>query len=449
MFTEASHIRDELGLEGLEALQQPQWPDPVHLELMRNELGSREALVGPEGPKQLLAGLGEVSAGQALMLQAGSCAELLSDTPESTRNLLTIILAMNIVLAQAAEVPVVKTARLAGQFNKPRSSETEEQDGLILPSYRGDGVNGFDFTPEARHPDPERLLRVYDHSRATRELLLALASSDFADLQHVHEWNQRFVISSSQRERFHGVTEEIRKSINFMRALKVDVTRLGALHQAEVFTSHEALVFDYELPLTRVNDEGKLYDSSADMLWIGERTRQLNGAHIAFVAGIQNPVAIKLGPTTTVDEVIAICERLNPDRVPGRLTLISRMGAGKVETALPPLVRAVQENEHPVVWICDPMHGNTITTESGQKTRKLSDITDELHSYFAIHRQAGTWPGGVHLEITGEHVTECLGGSGQNSVSDLTPNYTTTCDPRLNAEQSLELAFLIGEELTQ
>ena len=355
---------------------------------------------------------------------------------------------MAVVLTYATGVPVVKVGRIAGQFAKPRSAEVEEVDGVALESFRGHMVNDEAFDPEARRPDPWRLVGAYQQSAATLNLLRAFTKGGFADLSRVHAWNQEFVSSSAQGQRYTKVADEIERAMAFMRACGIDLEREHPLHEVDFYTSHEALVLNYEEALTRRDSlTGDWYDCSAHLVWVGERTREPDGAHVEFASGIANPVACKLGPTATPAEAVALAERLDPDRVAGRLTLISRLGAGRVEDVLGPIVEAVVAEGHEVVWTCDPMHGNTITLDTGRKTRRFDDILNEIRGFFSVHRSLGTWPGGVHVELTGGEVTECLGGAEAIGEGDLDANYTSICDPRLNARQSLDLAFEVSELL--
>ncbi len=440
-----------LSLEGLHAAQQPQW-EVEHLDIVISILEQKDPLTSPKETDRLTAQLGEVAAGRAFLLQEGPCAESFADTPKLAQDLFgNVILPGTIVLAHGAGLPIIKVARAAGQFGKPRSSDTEERDGQILTSYRGDIVNDPDFTESARRPNPERLLQAYTHSLATLRAIGKLAKEGFADLEQIHNWNVNFSGTGSDREKFKVVSNNISHSLQFMRACGIDTSAIPSLHEAETFVSHEALILPYEIALTRANNRGKLYDTSAHMLWVGERTRGIDDAHVEFVSAIENPVAVKLGPKTTPDEVLRLCEKINPNRIPGRLTLISRMGVDLIDSKLPSLLHIVRENNLPVVWSCDPMHGNTITTKRGQKTRRFTDIRGEVELFFEVCNEEATWPGGVHLEVTSEDVTECLGGSEPTTVrtSDLDSNYKTKCDPRLNSSQSLELAFLISEQLVK
>jgi 3-deoxy-7-phosphoheptulonate synthase len=343
---------------------------------------------------------------------------------------------------------VVKIGRIAGQFAKPRSSDTETIDGVELPSFRGHIVNDVGFTAEERTADPERLLTAYNRAAATLNLLRAFTKGGFADLSRVHQWNREFVAASPAGQRYAAIAEEIERAVQFMSACGINSETLTDLRQVDFYTSHEALLLDYEEALTRRDSlTGDWVDCSAHMLWIGERTRQLDGAHVEFLRGVANPLGCKIGPTATAEDIIALCEALNPERIPGRLTLVTRMGATKIVDGLPPLLTAVKESGHPVVWACDPMHGNTFTADDGRKTRHFEDVLAEVSGFFAAHRFAGTHPGGVHLELTGDDVTECLGGGAEVVTADLANRYETMCDPRLNGSQSVDLAFRVAELL--
>ena len=431
------------------AAQQPDWPDADALKKAEARLSALPPLVFAGEARHLTGDLAEVANGQAFLLQAGDCAESFVDfSADSIRDKLKIILQMAVALTYAAGVPVVKVGRIAGQFAKPRSADTETVDDVALASFRGHMVNDDAFDAEARRPDPERLISAYQQSASTLNLLRAFTKGGFADLSQVHLWNQQFVASSTEGQRYERIASEIDRALRFMTACGIDLGAEEGLHQVDFFTSHEALILPYEECLTRVDSlTGDPYDCSAHMVWIGDRTRQLDGAHVEFFRGICNPVGCKIGPTCTPEDLTALCERLNPDRLPGRLTLIIRLGADKVEDLLPPLVRAVEAEGHPVVWACDPMHGNTFTSAGGHKTRRFDDILAELRSFFAVHRDEGTWPGGLHIELTGDDVTECLGGAEEILEGDLGARYTTTCDPRLNGRQSLDLAFQVAEFL--
>jgi 3-deoxy-7-phosphoheptulonate synthase len=432
-----------------EALQQPEWPDAGRAEGARAHLRSMPPLVFAGEARALRDSLAQVAAGRAFLLQAGDCAESFHDTSAVTiREKLRILLQMSVVLTYAAALPVVKVGRIAGQFAKPRSAATERVGDVDLTSFFGHLVNDDAPTSEARVPDPQRMVRAYDQSARTLNLLRAFAKGGFADITRVHEWNQEFVRSSGEGRRYEQVANEIERALRFMTACGIDLAREAQLHQVDVWTSHEGLVLDYEEGLTRRDSlTGDWYDCSAHMLWVGERTRQPDGGHVRFFAGVHNPVGVKLGPTATPQEVVELCRVLDPLRTPGRLTLIARMGAKHVREALPPLLRAVREAGHPVVWSCDPMHANGIRTASGLKTRRFDVIMDELEGFVTTCRAEDTWPGGVHLEFTGEDVTECLGGAEAVREDQLETRYMTLCDPRLNARQSLDLAFHLAELL--
>ncbi|MBI2708656.1 MAG: 3-deoxy-7-phosphoheptulonate synthase class II [Actinobacteria bacterium] len=429
--------------------QQPEWPDEGAVERVLKEISGLPPLVFPPEIRDLTSALGLVAQRRAVLLQAGDCAEsFASHGADSVRERLRVILQMAVVLTYSSGLPAVKIGRIAGQFAKPRSSPTEVVDGRELPSFRGDLVNGVEATPEARLADPDRLLRAYHQSASTLNLLRALTGGGFADLAGVHSWNQDFVRSSPQGARYERLAEEIDRALRFMKACGVDTRSQRVLHETDFWVSHEALVLGYEQALTRVDSlTGDWYDTSAHMVWIGERTRDLGGAHVEFAAGICNPIGCKLGPSATVEEVVALCDRLDPERKPGRLTLIARMGADQVTRALPPLLRAVRDEGHPVVWACDPMHGNTFTSTTGRKTRRFDDILREIAGFFEAHDASGTWAGGVHVELTSDDVTECLGGGHEILEAALDDRYETMCDPRLNGRQSLDLAFSVAELL--
>ncbi len=431
------------------AAQQPEWPDEEALKQAESRLATLPPLVVAGEARQLTATLAEVARGQAFLLQAGDCAESFAQfAADDIRDKLKVVLQMAVALTYAAGVPVVKVGRIAGQFAKPRSSPTERVGDVELDSFRGHMVNDEAFDPEARRPDPGRLLTAYHQSAATLNLLRAFTKGGFADLSHVHQWNQQFVASSAEGRRYDRIASEIDRALRFMTACGIDLSAENGLHQVDFWTSHEALILNYEEALTRQDSlTGDWVDCSAHLLWVGERTRQIDGAHLEFLSGVINPVGAKIGPTATPDEVVALCDRLDPGRAPGRLTLITRFGAPRVEALLPPLLDAVRASGHPVVWACDPMHGNTFTSDGGRKTRRFDDIMAELRGFFAVHRAAGTWPGGVHVELTGDDVTECLGGAEVIAEGDLDQRYTTACDPRLNARQSLDLAFRVAELL--
>lgn len=430
----------------LPAKQQPTWDEhPDYLDVV-HELGRREPLVEPTAIDALTTQLARVSRGEAFLLQGGPCAESFSDTPEDIKNLLKTFFAMSLVIMYGAGVNVVKVARVGGQFGKPRSSDTEVIEGTTLPSFRGEIVNGAEATEKARQHDPNRILLAYDHSLRTIHDIERLSKGGFASIEQMHAWGVAFAEQSQQRERYTAITDGIDQAIKFMKASGATSEHLRSLHEADVFTSHEALVRDYEDSLTRLHD-GRLYDTSAHMLWIGERTRGLDDYHVRKLASVANPVGSKLGPTVTPQEVLDLCSVLNPDNIPGKLTLITRLGKDAVREVLPPILRAVSKRGLNVVWSSDPMHGNTSTHTDGRKTRHFEHVAGEIEETFAVHGEEGTNFGGVHLEMTGDNVTECMGGSGRNEVTSLDEQYTTACDPRLNADQSLEVAFRVSELL--
>jgi 3-deoxy-7-phosphoheptulonate synthase len=428
-------------------MQQPDWPDTAALDAALKHIASYPPLVFAGEARSLQTSLGKVAAGNAFLLQAGDCAESFEEfSANNIREKLRVILQMAVVLTYSMGVPVVKVGRMAGQFAKPRSSATEIIGDLELPSFRGHIVNDQLATSAARVPNPERLVQAYHQSASTLNLLRAFTKGGFADLNRVNTWTQEFVASSPEGQRYVELSNEIERALRFMRACGVDTENYSALHEVDVYTSHEALILGYEEALTRQDSlTGQWYDCSAHMLWIGERTRQLDGAHIEFLRGVGNPIGCKIGPATTPEFVLELCEVLNPAAIPGRLTLISRMGADKVEDALRPLLRAVKDAGHPVVWACDPMHGNTTTAPNGRKTRHFEDIVNEIAGFVRAHNAEGTWPGGIHVELTGDDVTECTGGADDLTNDDLDDRYQTICDPRLNGRQGLDLAFRVAE----
>jgi 3-deoxy-7-phosphoheptulonate synthase len=433
-----------------EVLQQPDWPDTADLDRVLKILGGFPPLVFAGEARSLTAKLAQVAGGEAFLLQAGDCAESFDAlSADSIRDKLKVILQMAVVLTYSSGVPIVKVGRIAGQFAKPRSSPTEIVHDEALPSFRGHMVNDIGFSASARVADANRLLTAYHASAATLNLLRSFTKGGFADLARVHSWNQEFVAASPAGRRYEELASGISAALRFMAACGIGTGGDVHMNTVDFFTSHEALILPYEEALTRVDSlTGEPYDCSAHMLWIGERTRHLDGAHVEFLRGVKNPLGCKVGPTAGADDVLALCEILNPDRIPGRLTLISRMGAKQIGDAFPPLVRAVRDAGHPVVWACDPMHGNTFSSPAtGHKTRHFEDICAEIDGFFAIHRAEGTWPGGIHVELTGDDVTECLGGSEALGHDDLPMRYETMCDPRLNARQSLDLAFRVAEKL--
>jgi 3-deoxy-7-phosphoheptulonate synthase len=431
------------------AAQQPAWPDARALDTALGELSTVPPLVFAGEARNLTDSLAAVCERRGFVLQAGDCAESFDAfSANAIRDKLKVILQMAVVLTYGSGVPTVKIGRIAGQFAKPRSSDTEVRDGVELPSFRGDMVNDFEFSEDARTPDPRRLVRAYHQSASTLNLLRAFAKGGFADLSAVHAWNLEYLAESPEGRRYDALAGEIDRALRFMAACGIDLDGELQLHQVDFYTSHEALILGYEESLTRVDSlTGDWYDCSAHLVWAGERTRQVDGAHIEFLSGIQNPVGVKLGPDVAPDEVVALCNRLDPKRRPGRLCLVSRMGADRVEQSLAPLVRAVKLANHPVVWICDPMHANTFQHASGYKTRDFADVMREIHGYFRVCDDNDVWPGGVHVELTGENVTECLGGSHEILPDHLEQRYETECDPRLNARQSLDLAFQVAELL--
>ncbi|HEY0453893.1 class II 3-deoxy-7-phosphoheptulonate synthase [Actinophytocola sp.] len=428
------------------AAQQPEWPNPEQVRQVRTLLESVPPITVPSEVDRLRTKLAEVARGEAFLLQGGDCAETFVDNTEPhIRGNIRTLLQMAVVLTYGASMPVVKVGRIAGQYAKPRSNGT---DALGLPVYRGDIVNSLVPTPEARVPDPGRMIRAYANAGAAMNLLRALTAAGEADLTKVHEWNKDFVSNSAAGERYEAIATEIDRGLRFMAACGVEDS---SLHTTEIFASHEALLLDYERAMLRLDhasdDQAKLYDLSSHFLWIGERTRQLDGAHIALAELLANPVGVKIGPGTTPEMAVEYVERLDPRNVPGRLTLISRMGNGKVREVLPPIIEKVTASGHQVIWQCDPMHGNTHESSTGYKTRHFDRIVDEVQGFFEVHRHLGTHPGGIHVELTGEDVTECLGGAQEISDDDLHGRYETACDPRLNTQQSLELAFLVAEML--
>jgi 3-deoxy-7-phosphoheptulonate synthase len=427
----------------LPAAQQPDWPNAAHVRAVTRELAERPPLVFTGECDQLKDRLAAVAAGEAFVLQGGDCAETFSgSTVDAVREKLETLLQMALVLTYAARVPVVKIGRMAGQFAKPRSRPTESRDGVELPAYRGDAVNGFEFTPEARRPDAARLLQAYNSAAVTLNLCRAFAHGGYADLHQAHAWNQDFVAQSPAGQRYEQIAGEIDRALAFMKACGADSEEL---HGVEFYSSHEALLLEYERALTRIDVRtGLPYDLSAHLVWIGERTRDLGGAHVEFCRRIRNPIGVKLGPTASPDDAVALVERLNPGREAGRLTFITRLGAGKVREVLPPLVERITEHGAPVVWVCDPMHGNTFEAPSGYKTRRLDHVLDEVAGFFEVHRALGTHPGGIHVEFTGDDVTECIGGGYEIIEDDLHDRYETACDPRLNRRQALDLAFMVA-----
>ncbi len=434
--------------KSFKASQQPIWPDNDSFQRVLEELSSLPPLVFAGEARNLTEQLAAVSRREAFLLQAGDCAESFDTSADSIRDRLRVILQMAVILTYYTGVPVVKVGRIAGQFAKPRSSDTETVDGLELPSFRGHMVNDINFNEDSRAANPKRLLTAYNRAAATLNLLRAFTKGGFAALSRVHQWNREFVAASPAGQRYEALADEIDRAVSFMQACGMDGDKLSELSEVDFHTSHEALILGYEEALTRQDSlTGEWYDCSAHMLWIGERTRDLDGAHIEFLRGVNNPIGCKLGPDANPKDVITLCETLNPEKLPGRLTLISRMGAEIVSEKLPSILEAVKKAGHPVVWVCDPMHGNTFSTENGHKTRHFDDVLKEITGFFDAHEKVGTYPGGVHLELTGDDVTECLGGGAQLDAEDLSKRYETMCDPRLNGSQSIDIAFRIAELL--
>lgn len=425
--------------------QQPQWPDAERVAEVSTQLAALPPLVFAGEVDNLRARLARAASGNAFLLQGGDCAETFAGaTADQIRNRIKTVLQMAVVLTYGASMPVVKMGRMAGQFAKPRSSDTETRGEVTLPAYRGDIVNGYDFTENSRQADPGRLLQGYHMAASTLNLIRAFTQGGFADLREVHSWNKGFA-QNPANQRYERMAAEIDRAIKFMEAAGADFEELK---RVEFFTGHEGLLMDYESPMTRIDSRtGTPYNTSAHFLWVGERTRELDGAHVDYFSRIRNPIGVKLGPTTTPETALALIDKLDPNREPGRLTFITRMGAGKIRDALPPLLEAVKGSGATPLWVTDPMHGNGITTPSGYKTRRFDDVVDEVRGFFEAHRAVGTFPGGIHVELTGDDVTECLGGSEQIDEAGLATRYESLCDPRLNHMQSLELAFLVAEEL--
>ncbi len=437
-----AHLRTDLA-----AAQQPIWPDPAALDRATETLASYPPLVFAGECDQLRERMAAAARGEAFVLQGGDCAETFAAaTADNIRDRVKTILQMAAVLTYGAGMPVVKIGRMAGQYAKPRSSNTENREGVELPAYRGDMVNDFDFAEDSRVPDPDRMVRAYHASSATLNLVRAFTRGGFADLRHVHDWNRGFVANAAN-SRYEGMARDIDKAMKFMAACGVD---FEALRGTEFWAAHEALLLDYERPLTRVDSRtGQLYDTSGHFLWIGERTRQLDGAHLDFVSKIRNPIGMKVSDKIELDDLRRAIDLLDPEREPGRLTFITRMGAGTIRDALPAIIEATQESGSLITWVCDPMHGNTFSSASGFKTRNFDDVVDEVQGFFEVHRELGTVPGGLHVELTGNDVTECIGGSEKILDADLNKRYESVYDPRLNHQQSLELSFLVAEMLGQ
>jgi 3-deoxy-7-phosphoheptulonate synthase len=439
-------MRDALTWPDLPAAQQPPWADADELRAALDELSALPPLVFAGECDVLGTRLAEAAHGRAFVLMGGDCAETFAgNNADSIRARLKTVLQMSVVLTYAASLPVIKVGRMAGQYFKPRSQLTEVRGGVELPSYFGDAVNGLPFDAASRRPDPQRLVRAYNASSAALNLVRAFTQGGYADLRQVHAWNQDFVRDSVAGQRYEAMAGELDRALAFMQAIGAEPEEL---QRVEFYAAHEALSIDYERALTRIDSRtGLPYDVSGHFLWIGERTRQLDGAHVHFAATIRNPIGVKVGPTASPDDVVQMCEVLNPDRVPGRLTLITRMGAGKVRDVLPSVVQKVDASGVPVVWVCDPMHGNTREAATGHKTRLFDDVVNEVEGFFEVHRNLGTIPGGLHIELTGDDVTECVGGTGGVLEGNLGDRYETACDPRLNREQSLELSFLVADML--
>ncbi|MDR2930385.1 MAG: 3-deoxy-7-phosphoheptulonate synthase class II [Propionibacteriaceae bacterium] len=443
-------MSDVPSLEALHALNPPQQPTYAQVELLEATLAQLRSL-----PPLVFAGecdnlrlkLAQAAAGEAFILQGGDCAETFAAvTASSIRGRLRVLLSMAVVLTYAAEVPVVKIGRMAGQFAKPRSALTETRGDVTLPAYRGDAVNGYEFTSQSRTADPRRLLQVYNASAATLNLVRAFTKGGFADLRSMHSWNADFVRTAHVSTRYEQLTAEIDRALAFMIACGVDD---ASFRTVDFYASHEALLIDYEHAMTRIDSRtARPYNVGGHLLWIGDRTRQLDGAHVELLRRLRNPVGIKVGPSADPAEVVRLADRIDPDHEPGRLTIISRMGCGKVRQALPPIIQQMQATGRKVCWVCDPMHGNTFSSANGYKTRSFADVTAEVDGFFDVHAELGTWPGGIHVELTGDDVTECVGGVAELREEDLAYRYETVCDPRLNRTQSLELAFMVADRLS-
>ena len=439
-------VPDLATLHALGPAQQPNYPDRGAVDAAVARLRTVPPLVFAGECDELKEKIAAVARREAFLLQGGDCAETFAGvTADNVRNKLRVLLQMAVVLTYAASVPVVKVGRIAGQYAKPRSSDLETRDGVTLPAYRGDAINGAEFTAEERVPNPHRLVDVYNNSAATLNLVRAFTTGGYADLRQVHTWNTDFVRESGVGQRYEMVAAEIDRALTFMQAIGADPDEF---HRVDFHSSHEALVLEYEHAMTRIDSRTATpYDVSAHFLWIGERTRQLDGAHVELLSHIRNPIGVKLGPTTTPDDALTLAARLNPENEPGRLTFITRFGAGRIRDGLPDLVEKVTASGVEVAWVCDPMHGNTFEASSGYKTRRFDDVIDEVQGFFDVHRSLGTWPGGLHVELTGDDVTECVGGGQELAEIDLGSRYESVCDPRLNRVQSLELAFLVAEML--
>ena len=430
---------------------QPIYANKDHLNEVENKLKSLPPLVFAGEARTLMDRLAKVCEGEAFLLQGGDCAESFSEfNADNIRDTFRVILQMAVVLTYGASLPIVKVGRLAGQFAKPRSQQTEERDGVSLPSYLGDIINNIDFDKKSRDPDPERMLKAYSQAAAALNLLRAFATGGYADLNEVHRWNLEFLEGNRQDDRYNKIADQIGECLKFMDACGVNKNTSRVVSMVEFFTSHEALLLGYEQSLTRIDSiTGQYYDCSAHMLWIGERTRLIDEAHVEFVRGIGNPIGVKIGPSMEAKTLIPLISRLNPSNEPGKITLISRMGVDNIATVLPNLLRSVKSEGLNVVWSCDPMHGNTFKSQTGYKTRSFENIMKEVEHFFKIHRSEGTYPGGIHIEMTGQNVTECVGGAQDITEQNLADRYHTHCDPRLNASQGLELAFNLSEELSK
>ncbi|MCL4679396.1 MAG: 3-deoxy-7-phosphoheptulonate synthase class II [Alphaproteobacteria bacterium] len=429
--------------------QLPAYKDEVALKAAEREIAAMPPLVFAGEARDLMRKLGQVSEGKGFLLQGGDCAESFAEfNANKIRDSFRVLLQMAVILTYSGSLPVVKVGRMAGQYAKPRSDDMETKDGVTLPSYRGDNINALDFTPEGREPDPQRMVKGYNQAAATLNLLRAFAHGGYADLNKVHQWNLGFVENSPLGERYQDLADRIDDALRFMAACGITADNVPSIRETSFFTSHEALLLPYEEAMTRVDSlTGEWYDTSAHFVWIGARTHQEDHAQIEFVRGIKNPIGLKCSPALNPDELIRLIDVLNPENIPGRLTLIARMGHKQVEEKLAPLLRKVKQEGRAVVWSCDPMHGNTIKSTSGYKTRPFDQILAEVRGFFAVHKAEGTHPGGIHIEMTGQDVTECVGGAEAIGDEDLSNRYHTHCDPRLNANQALELAFLISDEL--
>lgn len=429
--------------------QQPNYPDYEALKKVESELANRTTLVHPHEIRQLKKSLRQVSKGKAFLLQGGDCAESFAEyTDENLKRYFRVMLQMTMALMYGAGLPVVKVGRIAGQFAKPRSADLEQQGDISLPSYRGDMVNGMEFNNQSRVPDPQRIIQAYNQSASTLNYLRSLAKGGFASLANVNRWNKEFASNCSQVKLFESLVERINESLNFMNALGLDLNSLDEVNEADFYTSHEGLLLNYEQALTRFDETvEKYYCCSAHMLWIGDRTRDLDEAHVEFFSGVDNPIGIKAGPTSNPDDMLKLIDKLNPENEAGKLTIITRMGSDNVEKLLPPILKRIKDEGRKVVWSCDPMHGNTIKSPNGYKTRPFNKVLSEVKQTHQIHKAVGTYAGAIHIEMTGQNVTECVGGAQAISEVDLKDRYHTHCDPRLNSSQSVELAFLLAEEL--